>query len=325
MNNLDEITDETLTLEMAETFFRYMDAVLVSDLSTTERIVALAFAKSYNWKNESESRCGVYRIAAQTGLGETAVKTAKASLVKKGWLASKRRYGMSNLTVPTLPNGFSYEDEKVKQDALVSEQNAANKARVGKVRKSVATELKRKDEELEAMRQQLEALQKAQEGSESVQEPVEATEVTKPATEPQKAAEEPYETSTNLSWGGEKTDTEILAEDVFEEIAPIAPVVEKKAEAPKKTRSTRQPVEKVDPMKAVMEQARRRKAIEAQVVEEKLNDAENPEKARELFNDESWKPETTDKVQRASLAALFSTTVEEDKELVAAKSFEMEW
>lgn len=325
MNNPNEITDETLTLELAETFFRYMDAVLVSDLSTTERIVALAFAKSYNWKNESESRCGVYRIAAQTGLGETAVKTAKASLVRKGWLASKRRFGMSNLTVPTLPNGFSYDDEKAKQDALVSEQNAANNTRVGKVRKTVAAELKKKDEELEAMRQRLAELEKAQEAPQSAQQPVEAPEVTKPATEPQKAAEESYETSTNLSWGDEKTDTEILAEDVFEEVAPIAPVVEKKAEAPKKTRSTKKPVEKVDPMKAAMDQARRRKAVEAEVVEEKLNGADNPVKARELFNDESWKPETTDKVQRASLAALFSTTVEESKELVAAKSFEMEW
>lgn len=166
---------------------------------------------------------------------------------------------------------------------------------------------------------------KVQEASESVQEPVEAPEATKPVTEPQKAAEEPYETSTNLSWGDEKSDVEILAEDVFEEVAPIAPVVEKKAQAPKKARTTKKPVEKVDPMQKAMEQARRRKAVEAEVVEEKLNEADNPVKARELFNDESWKPETTDKVQRASLAALFSTTLEEDKELVAAKSFEMEW
>jgi hypothetical protein len=332
MNSATDYTDETLTLELAENFFRYMDAVLVSDLTATERIVALAYAKSYNWKNESESRCGIYRIAAQTGLKETAVKTAKASLEKKGWLSSKRRFGMSNLTIPTLPSDFSYEEAKAQQDALVNEQNEANKTRVKKVRKTAAERQAEKDAELEAMRKRLAELEaqgapekaSAVSGTEKDQEAMPA-----PQTAVQsvvEAPEEPYETSTNLSWG-DMSDEEaqaVLEEDVFEETAPIAPVVEK-PEAPKKTRKTNKVAEKVDPMKAAMEQVRRRKAIETQVVEEKLNEADNPEKARELFNDESWKPENTDKIQRASLAALFSTTAEESQELVAAKSFETEW
>ncbi|MFK0057980.1 hypothetical protein ACIQTN_01915 [Streptomyces werraensis] len=318
MNIATDYADETLTLELAENFFRYMDAVLVSDLTATERIVALAYAKSYNWKNESESRCGIYRIAAQTGLKETAVKTAKSSLEKKGWLSSKRRFGMSNLTVPTLPSGFSYENAKAQQDALVNEQNEANKARVKKVRKTVAEKQAEKDAELEAMRKRLAELEAQEASQEAVKETgTQKDQEAKPV--PQKATQSVVEASeaygTDLAWETKKE----------EKVAPIAPVAEKKVEAPKKARNTKKPVEKVDPMQAAMEQVRRRKAIEAQVVEDKLNEADNPVRARELFNDESWKPETTDKVQRAALAALFSTTVEEDKELVTAKSFEMEW
>ncbi|MET7742000.1 hypothetical protein [Streptomyces sp. NPDC005385] len=277
--------------------FEFQAAVWVSDLSQQERVIALAYGSSYNWKNQDDSKCGIYRIASMTGIGKTQVSTYRKSLVEKGWLSTTRRFGNSSLTRPTIPAGFSYEEAKSKQDELVQSQNQAEKDRRKKASK--------KDDEIAALKAQLAALQGSQEPVTVVEAPVDP----EPVTEPQEASE-----------GFEMTDAEMqeaLDLDPFEN-EPSAPVVEKPA------RKTRKKVEKVDPVKQMLEQAETRKSLNEKTAAEKLANAENPENAKRLFEDESWKPETTDLIQRASLAALFSDEALETV-TVGSSSFDEEW
>lgn len=291
--------------------FEFQNAVWVSDLSTQERAVALAYGSSYNWKNQDDSKCGIYRIAAMTGLGKTQVSTYRKSLIEKGWLETARRFGTSSLTKPTIPAGFDVEEAKAKQDELVKSQNDAEKARRNKPSK--------KDEEIAALKAQLAALQ----APVAPEETPEVQEDPQPVAESQEAVQGSEEMS-------EEEAQKWLDLDPFEDEEPAKQVVEngpavEKVEAPKKTRKTKKAVEKVDPVKQMLEQARHKKAFEEQATEDRLNGAQNPERARELFNDPTWKPEVTDSVQRASVAALFAEDEPVKKELVSATSFDEEW
>ncbi|MFE9497285.1 hypothetical protein [Streptomyces collinus] len=254
-------------------FFDYQKAIQVSDLNPQERLLALTFASSYNWEEQNDSYCGIYRLAAQTGLSKSRVSEYKGSLIKKGWLESNRRFSKSSVTRPTIPAGFDVDAEKAKQDAVVEEQNQANKARVAKSRS-------KKDDEIAALKAQLAALQAQQ--TPEVQEDPETV------TEPQTASQ-----------GFEMTDEEMqeaLDLDPFEEPAPIAPVVEKK------TRK-RKTVEKVDPVQQMLKQAKAKKSFEDDFVASRLAESDNPVEAQRLFDSEEFVEKYPDKVQRAAQAA----------------------
>ncbi|MEU3599870.1 hypothetical protein ABZ714_14255 [Streptomyces sp. NPDC006798] len=243
--------------------FEFQAAVWVSDLTPQERVVALAYGSSYNWKNQDDSRCGIYRIAAMTGIGKSQVSKYRSSLTEKGWLETTRRFGTSSLTKPTVPAGFSYEDSKAKQDELVQSQNDAEKARRNKPSK--------KDEEIAALKAQLAALQApvAPEETQTVQSDPE------PATWSEMTDEEMHEA---------------LDLDPFEEIAPVA---EKPA---KKT-------ERKDPMKEMLEARKSKQSFEDSFVETRIGGCDNPEEAKRLFNDEDFISKYPNKIQRAAQAA----------------------
>lgn len=260
--------------------FEFQAAVWVSDLTSQERVVALAYGSSYNWKNQDDSKCGIYRIAAMTGIGKSQVSKYRSSLTEKGWLETTRRFGNSSLTKPTIPAGFSYGDAKAKQDELVQSQNEAEKARRNKPSK--------KDEEIAALKAQLAALQApvAPETPQPVQEDPE------PAVEPQEAAE-------TRTWP-EMTDEEmqeVLDLDPFEEIAPVV------EEPVKPVRKTRKKEEKKSPVQTALEAHRAKQSFEDEFVESRLNESGNPEEAKRLFDDEDFIARYPNRVQRAAQAA----------------------
>ncbi|WP_328691420.1 helix-turn-helix domain-containing protein [Streptomyces phaeochromogenes] len=272
-------------------YFQYQKAIQVSDLTPQERLLALTFASSYNWDEENDSYCGIYRLAAMTGLSKSRVSTYKASLIEKGWLESNRRFSKSSTTRPTFPAGFDVKALKAKQDALVEEQNKANKARVAKSRT-------KKDDEIAALKAELEAFKKAQEAPVEPAKEEKAPEVTETVTEP-------YETSQSLTWP-EMTDAEMqeaLDLDPFEDEkpAPIAPVVEKKA--PTKKAKKEAVAEKNNLVKKMLDERRAKSSFEDDFVASRLGESDNPEKAQALFDDEEFSAKYPDKVQRAAQAA----------------------
>lgn len=256
--------------------FEFHAAVWVSDLTPQERVVALAYGSSYNWKNQDDSKCGIFRIAAMTGIGKSQVSKYRSSLIEKGWLETTRRFGNSSLTKPTVPAGFSYEAEKAKQDGLVQSQNNAEKDRRKKISK--------KDDEIAALKAQLAALQ----AQEAPEEPVAVVEVQsdpETVTEPQEAVQ-----------GFEMTDEEMQAAldlDPFEEAAPIAPVAKKSKKA----------VEKKDLVKEMLDARKARASFEDDFVATRLAESGDLEKAQEFFDSEELVTAYPDKMQRAAQAA----------------------
>jgi Helix-turn-helix domain len=81
------------------TFFRYMDAVMASDLKPTERLVTLVIAKHTDSKTGRDCHAKVETLAKEAGLGHATIERITPVLVKKGWLiqAHSGRGGSSKL------------------------------------------------------------------------------------------------------------------------------------------------------------------------------------------------------------------------------------
>ncbi|TKT03425.1 hypothetical protein [Streptomyces lasalocidi] len=266
--------------------FEFQAAVWVSDLTPQERVVALAYGSSYNWKNQDDSKCGIYRIAAMTGIGKSQVSKYRSSLTEKGWLETTRRFGTSSLTKPTIPAGFSYEDEKGKQDELVQSQNDAEKERRKKATK--------KDDEIAALKAQLAALQ-AQKTPAVQEDP-------QPVAEPQEAVQGSEEMSKEEAQKWLDLDP-FEDEEPAKQVVESGPVAEEKVEAPKKTRRTKKAVEKIDPVKQMLEQARAKRSFEDDFVASRIAESDNPVEAQRLYDSEEFEAKYPDKVQRAAQAA----------------------
>ena len=78
----------TEDLGPAKTFFAYMDAVLASDLTSSQRMILLVQAKHAD-AHEGEltnSYPSEETLAEQTGLNRKTIQRARKSLVELGWL-----------------------------------------------------------------------------------------------------------------------------------------------------------------------------------------------------------------------------------------------
>lgn len=83
--------------------FDYNRAILASDLTTNEKITAIAIAIHYNWKTKSMAYPSIKTLTMETGLSKASIHRAKINLVSQGYLVSERRYNNSNLYLPQIP------------------------------------------------------------------------------------------------------------------------------------------------------------------------------------------------------------------------------
>ena len=98
----------------AKTFFAYMEAVLASDLTPTQRLVLLVQAKHADaFDGElANSFPSEEKLCRETGLGNKAVYNARKALVELGWLiqthsgrgGSSKQSNSYDLAVPDEPN-----------------------------------------------------------------------------------------------------------------------------------------------------------------------------------------------------------------------------
>lgn len=132
---------------------------------------------------------------------------------------------------------------------------------------------------------EVEEPQTAQKPAEEPVAVVEVQEDPEPVVEAQTAVQEP-----------EKTDEEVLAEDVFDE-KPVknVPVAKKSKKA--------QVAEKDNLVKNMLEERRGKNSFEDSFVASRIAESDNPEKAQALFDDEGFALKYTDKIQRAAQAA----------------------
>jgi DNA-binding transcriptional MocR family regulator len=83
--------------------FDYNRAILASDLTTNEKITAIAIAIHYNWKTKDMAYPSIKTLTMETGLSKASIHRAKIVLVSQGYLVSQRRYNSSNLYLPQIP------------------------------------------------------------------------------------------------------------------------------------------------------------------------------------------------------------------------------
>lgn len=81
----------------------YHEAVFASELTSNARLTALAIAKYYNWKEGQDCWPSNKTLASVTGLSIRSIIRAKNELVNNGYLVSQRRYDMSNMYTPCVP------------------------------------------------------------------------------------------------------------------------------------------------------------------------------------------------------------------------------
>ena len=85
--------------------FDYTNAVSdTEDLSMSEKMVALTIARHFNWSEQNPAFPTNETIAKKAGCNPRTVIRAKATLIEKGWLSSKRRFNKSNYYTPSIPS-----------------------------------------------------------------------------------------------------------------------------------------------------------------------------------------------------------------------------
>ena len=118
------------------TYYKYRDAILASDLTSPQKMVALVIAYHYNWKNKKPAYPSNKLIAKEASLAPSTVVKAKRVLQDKGWLISKRRMDDTCEYTPCSPillnNEYNNEVNNVKikdsSESLVITNNINPKA-----------------------------------------------------------------------------------------------------------------------------------------------------------------------------------------------------
>jgi hypothetical protein len=91
--------------------FDYTNAVSdTEDLSMSEKMVALTIARHFNWSEQNPAFPTNETIAKKAGCNPRTVIRAKATLIEKGWLSSKRRFNKSNYYTPSIPSDTMSHD-----------------------------------------------------------------------------------------------------------------------------------------------------------------------------------------------------------------------
>jgi hypothetical protein len=85
--------------------FDYTNAVSdTEELTMSEKMVALTIARHFNWSEQNPAFPTNETIAKKAGCNPRTVIRAKATLIEKGWLSSKRRFNKSNYYTPSIPS-----------------------------------------------------------------------------------------------------------------------------------------------------------------------------------------------------------------------------
>ena len=85
----------------------YHEAVFASELTSNAKLTALAISKFYNWKEEQACWPSNKTLAKITNLSIRSIIRAKNELVSEGYLVSQRRYDMSNMYIPCVPESHT--------------------------------------------------------------------------------------------------------------------------------------------------------------------------------------------------------------------------
>lgn len=96
-------------------FYEYHEAIFASRLSYKAKLVALAIAYYYNWKESSASFPSIDLLEKRTSLSRATIHRAKQELVSNGYLTQTRRYDSSNLYIPLIP-GMSQTETSLVSD-----------------------------------------------------------------------------------------------------------------------------------------------------------------------------------------------------------------
>lgn len=83
--------------------WEYQEAIFASDLTYKAKLVGLAIAYHYNWKESSPSFPSVSKLEQRTSLSKASIHRAKSELVSQGYLSEKRQFNSSNLYLPQIP------------------------------------------------------------------------------------------------------------------------------------------------------------------------------------------------------------------------------
>lgn len=73
-------------------YFTYRDAIYASNLTSSQKLVALTISYHYNWKEGKPAFPSNKTLSKETSLSIATVVRAKKELVKLGWLLIMRRW-----------------------------------------------------------------------------------------------------------------------------------------------------------------------------------------------------------------------------------------
>ena len=78
------------------TYYKYRDAILASDLTSPQKMVALVIAYHYNWKNQEPGFPSNRTLARETSLAVSTVVKAKKVLLDRGFITANQRWNASS-------------------------------------------------------------------------------------------------------------------------------------------------------------------------------------------------------------------------------------
>lgn len=81
----------------------YHEAIFASTLTSNAKLTALAISKFYNWSKQEACWPSNKTLAKATSLSIRSIIRAKNELVSQAYLVSHRRYDMSNMYTPCVP------------------------------------------------------------------------------------------------------------------------------------------------------------------------------------------------------------------------------
>ena len=104
-------------------FYEYHEAIFSSKLSSKAKLVGLAIAYYYNWKEASASFPSIQLLEKRTSLSRATIHRAKQELIEAGYLKQTRRYDSSNRYLPVIPPMSQDEMTLVSQGRTNNEYN----------------------------------------------------------------------------------------------------------------------------------------------------------------------------------------------------------
>lgn len=88
------------------TYYEYRDAVFVSDLTSPQKLVALAISYHYNWKKQELGFPSNKTLARETSLAVSTIVKAKKVLLDRGFITANQRWNASSEYGCNIPEQF---------------------------------------------------------------------------------------------------------------------------------------------------------------------------------------------------------------------------